>query len=69
MKTGLTNRRCPRCGGNLYLGSDYYIEGGLIGWIEEETCLQCGYIIYAGNIPHIETAVTAIAAQRALLPV
>ena len=28
--------RCPKCGGNLYLDSDY------IGWYEQ--CLQCAYM-------------------------
>ena len=27
--------KCPKCGGNIYLDSDYY------GWFEE--CIQCGY--------------------------
>ena len=30
MKTGFTKRKCPKCGGNLYLDSDYCIEGGFI---------------------------------------
>ncbi|HJX13982.1 MAG TPA: hypothetical protein VJ377_10725 [Dehalococcoidales bacterium] len=29
-------RRCPRCGGNLYLDKDYH------GWYEE--CLQCAFM-------------------------
>jgi predicted nucleic-acid-binding Zn-ribbon protein len=40
---GFTKRKCPKCGGNLYLDSDYYIEGSFISWYEEETCLQCGF--------------------------
>ena len=44
MKTGFTKRKCPKCGGNLYLDSDYCIEGSFISWYEEETCLQCGFI-------------------------
>ena len=43
MKNGFTKRKCPKCGGNLYLDSDYYIEGSFISWYEEETCLQCGF--------------------------
>jgi hypothetical protein len=27
--------KCPKCGGNIYLDTDFY------GWYEE--CLQCGY--------------------------
>lgn len=34
-KTG-KERRCPKCGGNLYIDKDYH------GWYEE--CLQCAYI-------------------------
>jgi DNA-directed RNA polymerase subunit M/transcription elongation factor TFIIS len=32
----LTNKQCPKCGGNIYLSGDYY------GRFEQ--CLQCGYI-------------------------
>jgi ribosomal protein S27AE len=31
----LTQKQCPRCGGNIYLSSDYYGR--------YEQCLQCGY--------------------------
>jgi hypothetical protein len=48
MKTGFTKRKCPKCGGNLYIDSDYCIEGSFISWYEEETCLQCGFICNAG---------------------
>jgi len=50
MKTGFTKRRCPKCGGNLYLDSNYCIEGSLISWYEEVICLQCGFI-YSAGIP------------------
>jgi len=30
------NRRCPKCGGNLYIDKDHH------GWYEE--CLQCSYM-------------------------
>jgi hypothetical protein len=30
------DRRCPKCGGNLYIDKDYH------GWYEE--CLQCAYM-------------------------
>ena len=43
MKNGLVIRKCPKCGGNLYLERDYYEEGLFIGWYEQETCLQCGF--------------------------
>jgi predicted nucleic-acid-binding Zn-ribbon protein len=50
MKTGFTNRKCPKCGGNLYLDSDYCIEGSFISWYEEESCLQCGFV-YSEELP------------------
>ena len=33
----LLNKRCPKCHGNIYAGSDYY------GKYEE--CIQCGYTL------------------------
>jgi len=35
MREGLTQGRCPKCGGNLFLDKDLY------GWYEQ--CLQCSY--------------------------
>lgn len=35
MRSGFIEKRCPRCGGNVYLDRDEQ------GWYEE--CLQCGY--------------------------
>ncbi len=35
MREGFTRKRCPKCGGNVYLDRDFY------GWYER--CLQCGY--------------------------
>jgi ribosomal protein S27AE len=32
------DRRCPKCGGNLFLTSDIY------GWYEQ--CLQCAHTTY-----------------------
>jgi predicted nucleic-acid-binding Zn-ribbon protein len=58
MKTGFTTRKCPKCGGNMYLGSDYCIEGGFISWYEEETCLQCGFIRSAEIPPRAVVAAT-----------
>jgi len=43
MKTGFTNRKCPKCGGNLFHSEDPYIDGHLISYYEYESCLQCGY--------------------------
>jgi hypothetical protein len=31
----LTQKRCPKCGGNIYMDRDSY------GWYEQ--CLQCSY--------------------------
>ncbi len=43
-----TTRRCPKCGGNLYMDKDYH------GWYEQ--CLQCAYmhdlkVIYENKKP------------------
>ena len=46
MENGFTNQRCPKCGGNTYIDMDYYVEGNLINWYSQESCLQCGQIIY-----------------------
>ena len=46
MKSGFTNQRCPKCGGNTYIDMDYYLEGNLINWYRQESCLQCGQIVY-----------------------
>jgi hypothetical protein len=35
-KSGFVNRKCSKCGGSVYLDSDYF------GWYEE--CLQCGFV-------------------------
>ena len=69
MKTGFTNRRCPKCRGNLYLDKAFHVEGGVTGWYEQESCLQCGYIIYESKSPQTEIAVTTTAVKRELLPV
>ena len=34
VKQGFTNKRCPKCGGNIFLDRD------ICGWHEQ--CLQCG---------------------------
>ena len=46
MRHGFTNQKCPKCGGNTYFDMDYYLDGGLIRWYEQESCLQCGQTIY-----------------------
>ncbi|RLC63951.1 MAG: hypothetical protein DRI01_04280 [Chloroflexi bacterium] len=35
MREGFTQKRCPKCGGNIFLDRDLY------GWYEQ--CLQCSY--------------------------
>ena len=35
MRGGFTQKRCPKCGGNIFLDRDLY------GWYEQ--CLQCSY--------------------------
>ena len=64
MTRGFTNRRCPRFGGNLYIDSSYYVEGGFMGWDEQEVCLQCGYINYAISSPLTSIASNDIALQK-----
>ena len=59
MKTGFTKRKCPKCGGNLYLDSNYYIEGSLISWYEEVICLQCGFIC-SGVLPPKAVVATTV---------
>ncbi|MFH1031001.1 MAG: hypothetical protein V1767_00290 [Chloroflexota bacterium] len=43
---GFIKKRCPKCGGNVCVDSDCYLEGGFMSWAEQASCLQCGYIIY-----------------------
>ena len=45
MREGFTKKRCPKCGGNIFLDRDLY------DWYEQ--CLQCGIIIYLNTV--IET--------------
>lgn len=35
-KSGFVARKCPKCGGSVYLDSDQF------GWFEQ--CLQCGLV-------------------------
>ena len=69
MKTGFTKQKCPKCGGNLYLDKVFYVEGGVMGWYEQESCLQCGYIRYQNERPQAEAAVSMTKPQSELLPV
>lgn len=74
MKSGFTNHRCPKCGGNTYIDSDCYRDGGLVDWYDHETCLQCGYIAYNLEDPVEATKVIgvmkrAISLKKEPLPV
>ncbi len=42
MKERFIRKRCPKCGGNVFLHRDFH------GWYEE--CLQCGHI---SNLPDL----------------
>ena len=46
MRRGFTNRRCPKCNGNLFVDHDSYAgsEEDYRSWYE--WCLQCGYTRY-----------------------
>ena len=46
MRRGFTNRRCPKCNGNVFADQDCNIdtEDGNHGWYE--WCLQCGFRRY-----------------------
>jgi len=46
MRTGFTNQKCPRCGGNIFVDREYSLEGSFVIWYEQESCLQCDYICY-----------------------
>jgi len=37
-KRGFTDKRCPKCGGNVYIDLDLH------DWFEK--CLQCGHTLY-----------------------
>lgn len=39
---GFVRKRCPKCGGNVYLDRDYY------GWYQK--CLQCAHTSDLNNI-------------------
>lgn len=46
MRRGFTNKRCPKCNGNVFVDQEHLIdtEGGYRGWYE--WCLQCGHTRY-----------------------
>jgi hypothetical protein len=43
MRRGFTNRRCPKCNGNLFIEESIYPELGADCHRWYEWCLQCGY--------------------------
>lgn len=50
MREGFVKKRCPKCGGNVYLDRDYH------GWYEQ--CLQCGYIRNLQSIVEVKSKVS-----------
>lgn len=52
MKSGFLQKRCPKCGGNVYLDKDFN------GWYEK--CLQCSLTHYLENIGDIRTKVKTV---------
>ncbi|MFC1977802.1 hypothetical protein ACFLWS_06040 [Chloroflexota bacterium] len=46
MRRDFTNRRCPKCNGNVFIDQDSLVcsEEGYGGWYE--WCLQCGFRRY-----------------------
>ncbi len=51
MTRGFTNRRCPKCNGNIFVeqGNNCGSEGDYHSWYE--WCLQCGYTRYLKPAP------------------
>jgi len=45
MREGFIQKRCPKCGGNIYLDRDYY------GWFEK--CLQCSHTSYLETVVEV----------------
>jgi predicted nucleic-acid-binding Zn-ribbon protein len=69
MKQGFTGQKCPRCGGNMYFDIDYFVEGSLISWFKQQSCLQCGYIKYESEASEAGIAGTGTSKQKILVPV
>ena len=64
MTYGFTKQKCPKCGGNIYIDMDCYVQGDLGSWYDYESCLQCGYISYEVRSPLTEIKVTTAAVQK-----
>jgi predicted nucleic-acid-binding Zn-ribbon protein len=50
MREGFVGKRCPKCGGNIYLDRDYY------GWYEQ--CLQCSHTRYLETVVEVREKVS-----------
>ena len=48
-RSGFVQKKCPKCGGNVYLDKDEY------GWYEQ--CLQCAFTSMLGNIVDVREKV------------
>jgi hypothetical protein len=55
----IKGKRCPKCGGNIYLDRDYYPDGDLAGWYEYQHCLQCGHIQYLDSLVQVAEEIVA----------
>lgn len=51
MRSGFIQKRCPKCGGNVYIDKDYYN-----GWYEQ--CLQCSQTRYLETIVEVQEQVS-----------
>ena len=51
MRSMFIQKRCPKCGGNVYIDKDYYY-----GWYEQ--CLQCSHTCYLETIVKVQDKIT-----------
>jgi len=57
MREGFTQQRCPKCGGNIYIGRDLYA-----GWFEK--CLQCSRTWYLESVVEVRDKVNKCSARE-----
>jgi len=57
MKEGFTQRRCPKCGGNIFVYRDLY------GWHEQ--CLQCSRIWYLDSVVESRDKISVASREKA----
>ena len=69
MRTGFTNQKCPKCGGNIYLDREYSLEGNFVTWYEQENCLQCGYTCYLKPDTALMEELQAVKSTKGLVTV